>query len=242
MIQKAAFFKQACYAAYGACGYSFATAQAIVRKIDGVVYIIFRATDTNADWKVHFTEFSLEDAEIFNRIDSRIRVRGGWIADYIGIRKYIINEIEYFIEKGDRRFCVVGHSYGGVLASYCALDLASFYCFADVSLVTFGAPKGGNRHFVNGLTAATTRGAEKTFVYGNDGVPCLPPMFCGYRKNNGTTYIGKRDWLVIFKNSVNIGFKWIQAMLKRQSFNYFQFVVAEDHLLEQIDNDMDIEF
>lgn len=238
MIQKAAFFKNLCYEAYSDSDYSFATAQVLVKKIDDVIYIIFRATDTDADWKVHFTEFSAKENFYFNAIDPRIRVHGGWGADYIGIRKYILTEMDYFLRNGFQEFCVIGHSYGGALASACALDLANTLN-VSVSLVTFGAPKMGNKHFVNALSDRLT--FEHNYVYGNDGVPLLPPSFAGYCKYNNTEYLGIRDWKIVLKNTIVTGFKWLKAILKKQSFDYFQFVVAYDHLLERIDNDMDIE-
>lgn len=238
MIQKAAFFKNLCYEASSSYDYSFATVQVIVKRIDGTVYIVFRATDTDADWKVHFSEFSAERNHFFDDVDPRIRVHGGWSADYVGIRKYILNEANYFIEKGDFDFCVVGHSYGGALASACALDLVDTLD-VSVSLVTFGAPKMGNKHFVNALSDRLT--FEHNYVYGNDGVPLLPPSFAGYCKYNNTEYLGIRDWKIVLKNTIVTGFKWLKAILKKQSFDYFQFVVAYDHLLERIDNDMDIE-
>lgn len=238
VIQKAAFFKNLCYEAASSYDYSFATVQVIVKHVDGVVYIVFRATDTDADWKVHFSEFSAERNHFFDIVDPRIRVHGGWSADYVGIRKYILNEVSFFLEKGFCEFCVVGHSYGGALASACALDLTAYFGIS-VSIVTFGAPRMGNKHFVNALMERVV--SEHHFVYGNDGVPLLPPAFVGYRKYNNTEYLGTRDWRITLKNTIVTGFKWLKAILKKQSFDYFQFVVAYDHLLERIDNDIDIE-
>ncbi|KAM0913867.1 hypothetical protein ACQ4PT_011891 [Festuca glaucescens] len=70
---------------------------------------------------------------------------------------------------------VVGHSMGGALASFCALDLSVKYGSHEVQLITFGQPRVGNPAFAayfNDQVPRTTR-----VTHENDIVPHLPPYF-----------------------------------------------------------------
>ncbi|KAF0896170.1 hypothetical protein E2562_019663 [Oryza meyeriana var. granulata] len=71
---------------------------------------------------------------------------------------------------------VVGHSMGGALASFCALDLSVKYGSQEVQLMTFGQPRVGNPAFAAYFSDQVPRTIRVT--HQNDIVPHLPPYFC----------------------------------------------------------------
>ncbi|KAG8090270.1 hypothetical protein GUJ93_ZPchr0011g27208 [Zizania palustris] len=72
---------------------------------------------------------------------------------------------------------VIGHSMGGSLASFCALDLSVKYGSQEVQLMTFGQPRVGNPAFAAYFNEQVPRKIRVT--HQNDVVPHLPPYF-GY--------------------------------------------------------------
>lgn len=70
---------------------------------------------------------------------------------------------------------VVGHSMGGALASFCALDLSVKYGSHAVELITFGQPRVGNPAFAAYFSEQVPRTIRVT--HENDIVPHLPPYF-----------------------------------------------------------------
>ncbi|XP_025828534.1 lipase-like [Panicum hallii] len=70
---------------------------------------------------------------------------------------------------------VVGHSMGGALASFCALDLSVKFGSQEVELMTFGQPRIGNPAFAAYFSAQVPRTIRVT--HQNDIVPHLPPYY-----------------------------------------------------------------
>ncbi|KAK3120653.1 hypothetical protein QOZ80_9AG0691520 [Eleusine coracana subsp. coracana] len=70
---------------------------------------------------------------------------------------------------------VVGHSMGGALATFCALDLSVKYGSQEVQLMTFGQPRIGNPAFASYFSKQVPRTIRVT--HQNDIVPHLPPYF-----------------------------------------------------------------
>uniref|UniRef100_A0A453HWN1 Fungal lipase-type domain-containing protein n=1 Tax=Aegilops tauschii subsp. strangulata TaxID=200361 RepID=A0A453HWN1_AEGTS len=70
---------------------------------------------------------------------------------------------------------VVGHSMGGALASFCALDLSVKWGSHKVQLITFGQPRVGNPAFAEYFNEQVPRTIRVT--HENDIVPHLPPYF-----------------------------------------------------------------
>ncbi|CAM0874088.1 unnamed protein product [Alopecurus aequalis] len=70
---------------------------------------------------------------------------------------------------------VVGHSMGGALASFCALDLSVKYGSSEIQLITFGQPRVGNPAFAAYFNEQVPKTIRVT--HENDIVPHLPPYF-----------------------------------------------------------------
>ncbi|PWZ18123.1 Succinate dehydrogenase subunit 4, mitochondrial [Zea mays] len=76
---------------------------------------------------------------------------------------------------GDIPIMVTGHSMGGAMASFCALDLIVNVGFKDVSLMTFGQPRIGNAIFASNFKRYLPNAIRLTNAH--DIVPHLPPYY-----------------------------------------------------------------
>ncbi|KAI0530766.1 hypothetical protein KFK09_000314 [Dendrobium nobile] len=76
---------------------------------------------------------------------------------------------------GDMQITVVGHSMGGAMAAFCALDLKVNYGAQDVQLMTFGQPRIGNSVFSSYFKTYLPDAIRVT--NGHDIVPHLPPYY-----------------------------------------------------------------
>ena len=74
----------------------------------------------------------------------------------------------------DKELVLTGHSLGGASAA-CLADLLRAR-FPDLTLVTFGAPRPGNRAFRERMKNLE----QYRYRHGNDIVPCTPPWINGY--------------------------------------------------------------
>lgn len=76
---------------------------------------------------------------------------------------------------GDVPIMITGHSMGGAMASFCALDLVANYGFDGVRLMTFGQPRIGNAAFASYFKRYLPHAIRVTHAH--DIVPHLPPYF-----------------------------------------------------------------
>ncbi|KAF7007171.1 hypothetical protein CFC21_022130 [Triticum aestivum] len=76
---------------------------------------------------------------------------------------------------GDISVIVTGHSMGGAIASFCALDLAISLGSDSVHLMTFGQPRIGNAAFASYFEQYVPTAIRVTHEH--DIVPHLPPYF-----------------------------------------------------------------
>ncbi|WOL11836.1 lipase-like [Canna indica] len=76
---------------------------------------------------------------------------------------------------GDIPVMVTGHSMGGAMASFCALDLTINLGIPNVQLMTFGQPRIGNAAFASFFSKYVPNAIRLTNQ--NDMVPHLPPYY-----------------------------------------------------------------
>ncbi|CAL9781634.1 unnamed protein product [Musa acuminata subsp. burmannicoides] len=76
---------------------------------------------------------------------------------------------------GDIPVMVTGHSMGGAMASFCALDLTVNYGIHNVQLMTFGQPRVGNAAFASYFSKHVQNAVRVTNEH--DIVPHLPPYY-----------------------------------------------------------------
>ncbi|KAM5569062.1 lipase [Rosa sericea] len=92
------------------------------------------------------------------------------------IRPGILNAVARAKEfYGDIGIIVTGHSMGGAMASFCALDLRVNQKENNVQVMTFGQPRIGNAIFATYYSKLVPKTIRIT--NGNDVVPHLPPYY-----------------------------------------------------------------
>jgi pimeloyl-ACP methyl ester carboxylesterase len=124
---------------------------------------------------------------------SKCRVHSGFWSMYSSFQVRAISEIQANIAKYDvQDLVLVGHSMGGALAYFLAIDLLKMPSKSTplVTVLSFGCPRVGDQKFVDywNQTKAeylSEHGANSLREFAvrghNDGVPALPPLWMGYR-------------------------------------------------------------
>lgn len=106
------------------------------------------------------------------------KVHSGFYSAYHNttLREGVINGIQKTMEAyGNIPIMVTGHSMGGAMASFCALDLIVNYGLKDVTLLTFGQPRIGNTVFASHFNKYLPNAIRVTNEH--DIVPHLPPYY-----------------------------------------------------------------
>ncbi|XP_010241579.1 PREDICTED: feruloyl esterase A-like isoform X2 [Nelumbo nucifera] len=93
---------------------------------------------------------------------------------------------------GDLDIMVTGHSMGGAMASFCALDLVVNYGTHNVQVMTFGQPRTGNAAFVSYFKKHVPNTIRVT--HGHDIVPHLPPYY-SYFPQKTYQHFPREVWL-----------------------------------------------
>ncbi|XP_006645298.1 lipase-like [Oryza brachyantha] len=141
------------------------------------VIVVFRGTQENSiqNW--------IEDL-LWKQLDldypgmPEAMVHRGFYSAYHNttIRDGVVNGIQKTRKLfGDVPIMVTGHSMGGAMASFCALDLVVNYGLDGVQLMTFGQPRIGNAAFASFFKKYLPHAIRVT--HGHDIVPHLPPYF-----------------------------------------------------------------
>jgi triacylglycerol lipase len=93
--------------------------------------------------------------------------------------------LEQALVNNSRTLWFTGHSLGGAMAAICAGRCAiSHIRSSPRALYSFGAPRVGNRRYVNYVEFETYR-----WVNNNDAIPRLPPAILGFRHKGQEIYL-----------------------------------------------------
>jgi hypothetical protein len=122
--------------------------RALVSTKDDMMFIIYRSTSGD---RTDFTKNVLTDLdgalispEWYDGENSdSVLIHRGFVTEYARFRNTILN---IAARTESKKFIVSGHSLGSALAALTALDLSSNYKY-DVSVVTFGSPRVGNKDY-----------------------------------------------------------------------------------------------
>ncbi|KAL3505776.1 hypothetical protein ACH5RR_031158 [Cinchona calisaya] len=115
------------------------------------------------------------------------------------LRPGILSAVERAKELyGDIKVMVTGHSMGGAMAAFCALDLSVNAGERDVEVVTFGQPRIGNTAFASYYSQVVPNTIRVTHEH--DIVPHLPPYY-SYFPQKTYHHFPREVWLY------NIGFE-----------------------------------
>jgi hypothetical protein len=156
------------------------------------IWVAFRGTQSKAEWRQNFNMGQValvpHDDDARAEDNTSILVHRGFWSVYTEIRAELLNTLNEHLQTPPGAtpptLYVAGHSLGAALAMLCLVDLlvlsppALAHKFTDVRCYLFGAPRVGNRAFVNVVRrlCADRTHLREFFVLANDDdvVPCLP--------------------------------------------------------------------
>ncbi|KAJ1262617.1 hypothetical protein BS78_09G122400 [Paspalum vaginatum] len=141
------------------------------------VIVVFRGTQENSiqNW--------IEDL-FWKQLDldypgmPEAKVHSGFYSAYHNttLRDGVVSGIQKTREVyGNIPIMATGHSMGGAMASFCALDLVINFGLKDVKLMTFGQPRIGNAVFASNFERSLPNTIRMTNSH--DIVPHLPPYY-----------------------------------------------------------------
>lgn len=137
-------------------------------------FLVFRGTIALYEWYYDLKFFGVQHPDF----DDDVKVHGGFwdIYDYA---RAAVKELKDVLT-ADKRLWIYGHSLGGALAIFAALDLLHF----NPRVITLAAPKPGNLNFADEVNKRLTE--IKRFTLKGDPVPLLPPLSDHFLKQNFT--------------------------------------------------------
>ncbi|XP_073007555.1 lipase-like [Typha latifolia] len=153
----------------------------VAHDIDAIV-IAFRGTQENSiqNW-IEDLLWKQLDLNYPNMPDAMVH-RGFYSAYHnTTVRPAVVNAVQR-IKKlyGDIGIIVTGHSMGGAMASFCALDLIVNHGMHNVQHMTFGQPRVGNAAFASYFSKHVQHAIRVT--HERDMVPNLPPYYSYFPK------------------------------------------------------------
>lgn len=112
-----------------------------VINTNNTLYICFRGTSSLQNWKSNF-DIRLKE---YKKNNNKFKIHNGFYTQYNSIRHNILP----FLIKNDtyNNIIVCGHSLGGALATICCLDICDNIYNRNITCVTFGCPRIGNKDF-----------------------------------------------------------------------------------------------
>jgi hypothetical protein len=153
----------------------------------GNIVVAFKGSSAPADFlqdaKVAMTLFNRPDLDH----DPAVKVHTGFLEDFNAIKDAVIAQVrQYARSRPVPRVFITGHSLGGALAIFCALE-----CWRQAlpvsGVYTFGQPRVGNAAFAalydrtRMINGAILRDITFRVVNQNDIVPRTPGLLLGYR-------------------------------------------------------------
>eukprot|EP00252_Welwitschia_mirabilis_P016827 TRINITY_DN373_c0_g1_i1.p1 TRINITY_DN373_c0_g1~~TRINITY_DN373_c0_g1_i1.p1 ORF type:complete len:264 (+),score=31.18 TRINITY_DN373_c0_g1_i1:369-1160(+) len=141
----------------------------------GAIVIAIRGTQENSirNW-LDDLFFRLSDLN-YPGMSGALVHRGFYYAYHnTSLRPQILKAVRRIHKMNDQlSIMVTGHSMGGAISAFCALDLTVNYGAKDIHVVTFGQPRVGNAEFASQYSSLVPNTIRAT--HGNDIVPHLPP-------------------------------------------------------------------
>ena len=153
------------------CDKSDAQATFSYRPEDAAVFIAFRGTDSFRDFLIDACVVKREAPFLEDNCNDA-RVHGGFLEQYLSCRDDAAGYVDRFPNR--KNVVVTGHSLGGALATLFAAYLRDRNPDENVTCITFGCPRVGNRAFSQHLDRVLT---VKRIVVGNDPVTTIPTRF-----------------------------------------------------------------
>lgn len=131
---------------------------------------------------------------------SSCNVHLGFYNAYKDVAPLVRNLVQRLLSQfRDAKLIITGHSLGGALAVFCALDLRELYGNVDV-LYTLGQPRVGNQNFANYLDAQFPN--YYRIVHNTDPVPHVPQSILGFKHGGHEIWYTPRG-MTTYKTCVN---------------------------------------
>ncbi|KAG9293110.1 hypothetical protein G9A89_016472 [Geosiphon pyriformis] len=113
----------------------------------------------------------------------RLMVHAGLFNKFKKARKIFLEILIELLEEGlIKSAIIVGHSLGGVYATFAALGLKEISPKTSITLYTFGEPRIGDRNFVNYFEKTFNQDKRSVYrvTHSNDDIPLYPSKEEGY--------------------------------------------------------------
>jgi triacylglycerol lipase len=136
------------------------------------IFIVFRGTKTVGDWGSDIYTIM----ETFSYTRNSGKVHKGFLSVYNSVREDVMEYLQDLDPK--KTLYITGHSLGGALATLCTLDVSENTQFKQPVMITFAAPRVGNKAFVEKFD--NTIEAAYRIVNSEDYVPVIPPPELGF--------------------------------------------------------------
>jgi triacylglycerol lipase len=155
-----------------------------IEKEDELIFAI-RGSQSTSD----FIDDSYCWTENFQDVSKPgVRVHAGFLKQYLSMRSAMISAVFRMVwKKQVKKIIFTGHSLGGAISTLCGAAVKDEIPELDVSVITFGSPRVGNKLF----TQAFKDVKSVRCVNGSDIVPTMP--YWGYDHVHGEICIGVKS-------------------------------------------------
>lgn len=154
-------------------------------KFNDTLYIFIAGTDEARDI---VTDIRLIPSH-FDGAESGVKVHRGFESAFKRIDKIITK-----LCINNDRVIIAGHSMGGAIATLAAYKMASMV--QDITCVTFGSPRVGNRKFIKRFNSRVTDSYR--VVHRNDAVTKVPKLLFWYRHVGKLYQSRNKRWFSFF--------------------------------------------
>jgi len=188
---------------------------------DKIIDICFKGTSNYNDVCINI------DMCLESYINKEIKIHKGFLNKYLSIKSIIFDYVAKIIKNNQiEEICLNGHSSGGAIASIATLDMTYLYKDKIIKCITFGAPKIGNKKFVEEYNSQVKFSLR--IINKNDIIPYLPPIPLIYNHNHKAFalndynhYTTTYDYNHYEDNNNRTNFYNLRQLL-RNVYNYFK--------------------
>ena len=174
--------------------------QYLIHETEDEYVIAFYGSNSKADWKNNFA-FRKKP---YKNMPVPFSAHRGFLKAWKLINDHFIS----LVKDVSKPITVIGHSYGGAIATLCMEDLWFNYPEkrAGLKLITYGSPR-----IIGWKNYRRIKDRwENSTIYSNriDLVSCLPPFMFGYRHVKKRTFINKDKLIKQFFKFVDNHMIW----------------------------------
>ncbi|ORX96320.1 alpha/beta-hydrolase [Basidiobolus meristosporus CBS 931.73] len=195
-------------------------------KPERKIVISFRGSSNWSNWAKNLA--FAKDKFVYPTATDKVKVHSGFYTTYTSVEKKVRLGLKDILttlknETEPYKLVITGHSLGGSVAAFCAMDIKRYYlnpksekCFkpdlliidrSQIYLHTFGQPRTGNLEFAQLVYETfgknTTYATLARITNKNDPVPRLPPQNFGYIHHPHEVYIRKDASTVACDDVIN---------------------------------------